>query len=70
MLKAGWESRMKLLKGGGGGEVKPDIVCRRERVFKNQSLPLPRARSLKNCNHILIMLIRLCLMNDASGAKL
>ena len=55
--------------GGGGGEVKPDI-CRQERVFKNESLTLPHTCSLKNCNHIPIMFIRLCLMNNASGAKL
>ena len=55
--------------GGGGGEVKPDI-CRRERVFNNESLTLPHTCSLKNCNHIPIMFIRLCLMNNASGAKL
>ena len=59
-------------KGGGGGRVgvKPDIVCRWGRVFKNESLPLPHARAPKNCNHVPSMLIRLCLMNGASGAKL
>ena len=44
MLESGWGSRVKLIKfkggGGAGGELKPDIVCRWERVFKNESLPL------------------------------
>ena len=31
MLEVGWESRVKLLKGGG---IKPEIVCRWERVLK------------------------------------
>ena len=69
MLEAGLESQIKLLKEGGEGEVKPEIVCRWERVL-NELPPLPHARSLKNCNRIPIRLIKLCLMNDASGAKL
>ena len=56
MLEAGWESPVKLLKGG----VKPEIVCRRERVLKESLAP---CTPLKNYNRIPIRLIKLCLMN-------
>ena len=38
MLEVGWEFRVKLLKGG----VKPEILCRWERVLKEPP-PLPHA---------------------------
>ena len=68
-LKQCGNLEQKYLKGGGG-EVKPDIVCRWEMIFKSKSLPLPHACSLKNGNHTPIMFIRLCLMNNTSGAEL
>ena len=41
MLQVKWESRVKLLRGGGGG-VKPETVCRWERVLK-ESPPFSHA---------------------------
>ena len=59
MIEAGWQSLVKLFKGGGGGGGKA-----RNRLY------LPHVWPLKNCNHIPIRLIKLCPMNHVSGAKL
>ena len=60
MLEAGWESPVKLLKGGGG--INPEIVCRRERGLEGVTTLAP-CTPLKNCNRIPIKSIKLCLMN-------
>ena len=68
MLEVGWESRVKLLNGrGGGGKARNCLYVGEGLEGVTTLVP---CTPLKNCNCTLIRLIKLCLMNHPSGAKL
>ena len=64
MLEVGWESRVKLLKGRGARN------CLQVGEGLEGVTTFVPCTPLKYCNLIPIRLIKLCLMNHASGAKL
>ena len=67
MLEVGWESRVKLRREGGVGKARNCLYVGEGLEGVTTLIP---CTPLKNCNCILIRLIKLCLMNHASGAKL